>query len=404
VPVYRRAFVTSTTGTGKLGNWTEVIGLGLTSFEAGNRICQIRAEAAGLATGGDPEFMAWLSDPTDDAYCRLRGLAGRREDDCDSTPPLPVAGPWIRVDGLPWSGDLDTLTSGEPAGGPYLQMDVAENATIVALSSNFMSGTDDSGVSSIPERHCQSWISEADTDNWSGGVVSSVDSWSGGASGGCNTPRRLLCLETGFGDAAPHPKGPGSITFVTSTTCAGDLGACTAAPGDTGLDAGDNYCRESAATALLPQPDSFFAWLSTDVGPTLVSRITGPGPWRRLDGYPVAANAADWFDGRLAAVPFVDETGTEVPVGSSAWTGTTPTGSATGDDCVEWTVPTAGASGTDGWTHRSGAFWTEISIAPEPCNVPRRLYCLSNFVQLFWDNFERGDFSRWDRVVPPPVP
>ena len=97
------AFVTSVEGTGNLSSWSDAgdqIGLA-----AGDAICQARAEAGKLSGS----FVAWLSDADDDAYCRVQNLEGKKLANCGQ-PELPTAaGPWVRVDGLPFAGTIDQM-------------------------------------------------------------------------------------------------------------------------------------------------------------------------------------------------------------------------------------------------------------------------------------------------------
>ena len=100
------AFATSTTGSGDLHSWAEVAGTGLSGLAAADAICQTRAAAGGL--DAPEEFVAWLSDRDDDAYCRVFGLHGKRADHC-GLPADPVgAGPWLRSDGVPFAATIET--------------------------------------------------------------------------------------------------------------------------------------------------------------------------------------------------------------------------------------------------------------------------------------------------------
>src|SRR6188768_570424 len=93
--VVRRMFVTSVSGTGDLGSWPAA-GIA-TGLAAGDAICQARASAASLPNPSG--YRAWLSDSTDDAYCRIHMLTGKLSANCGQ-PTLPAsAGPWRRTDG-----------------------------------------------------------------------------------------------------------------------------------------------------------------------------------------------------------------------------------------------------------------------------------------------------------------
>ena len=378
----RHVFVSSAVGTGKLSTWADSVALeGLTG---GDRICQTLAEAAEITPIDSGAFVAWLSDSDHDAYCRVQGLTGKKSNACDGAKVLPGAGPWARVDGLPWGAELDLLTSPEPAGGPRIQLDLDENGDLQADVS-YMTGTSQTGQLTNGNGNCLEWDSDSLSASWDGSLSDAVDGWSGDGRSACSGPfLHIVCIEKGVGAALPPPAEPGALAFVTSTSCTGDFDACTSEPGDTGLEAADNICRARAIAGNLPSPESYFAWISI-AGESAGARLTGPGPWRRVDGYPLAATAADWKDGRLTSALFVDELGGEV-LYDNTWTGTNSLGNATGFDCDEWS--STDGLGTDGLPPRSGSIWTNRTTAA--CSTPKRLYCLSNLVVIFWNDFEPG--------------
>ena len=71
-------FVTSVTGKGDLECWPDA-GMA-TGLAAGDAICQARATAAGLANPSN--FVAWISDMNDDAYCRVHNFSGTKAANC----------------------------------------------------------------------------------------------------------------------------------------------------------------------------------------------------------------------------------------------------------------------------------------------------------------------------------
>lgn len=77
----RLAFVTSVQGNANLQTWADANGL--SGLAAADRICRQRATAAGLAEAD--QFVAWMSDSNDDAYCRVHGLPGKRSANCGLT-------------------------------------------------------------------------------------------------------------------------------------------------------------------------------------------------------------------------------------------------------------------------------------------------------------------------------
>jgi hypothetical protein len=86
--------------------------------------------------------------------------------------------------------------------------------------------------------------------------------------------------------------------FVTSVAGNGNLASWPLSGGGVGLAAGDNICRARAFIADLPNPGSYYAWLSTAStdaychvqGQTgkkasgCVGPAAGAGPWYRYDG------------------------------------------------------------------------------------------------------------------------
>ncbi|MBI5194666.1 MAG: Ig-like domain-containing protein [Nitrospirae bacterium] len=98
VPGNRIAFVTSGRGNGNLSTWADAGEK--TGIAAGDTICQARANAAGLSG----TYAAWLSDSTNDAYCHIHNLTGKKADNCGQTTLPAEAGPWLRMDGLPFRG------------------------------------------------------------------------------------------------------------------------------------------------------------------------------------------------------------------------------------------------------------------------------------------------------------
>lgn len=102
----RVMFVTSSTGSGNFSSWSEAGGQ--TGLAAADKVCRARATAAGLANAST--FVAWASDSSDDAYCRVTGFAGTKETNCGQGS-LPDGGPWVRTDGRPFARSLADLTA-----------------------------------------------------------------------------------------------------------------------------------------------------------------------------------------------------------------------------------------------------------------------------------------------------
>jgi len=397
---YRVAFVTSTLGFGNLGDsndaghWVETNGTGLTGLEAGDKICQVRAEAVGLATAGSPVFRAWLSDSLDDAYCHVQGLTGKRFDisPCDGGTEI-GGGPWVLVDGELFARDLANFTSPLP-GGPLRPPLLDENGAFL-YSKNFYTGTKEDGTRSNTGNDCNGWSDGTAGFNVAGGTTDSLASWSGGAGTGCNFQQRLLCLEQGTGTNPPLPREPGALVFVSSEAGSGGFTDWTSSGGLGGIAGADAACQSLADLAGLPAPESFVAYLSTS-STDAKDRLTIDGPWKRLDGFRIAATKAELINNYIDVPIWIDDAGGVAF--DEVWTGTNPNGTKTSNTCYSWADGTAGFNGDRGLRYRNHAGWA--STGPTPCGTPRHVYCFSNVVSIFWDGFESSATSRWSAVAP----
>lgn len=207
--------MTSVSGTGNLGSWPDASGQ--TGLAAGDATCQARARAAGLEPAQG--FRAWLSDSSDDAYCRMHGLTGKKAGLCGQVA-LPVdAGPWVRTDGYPFGPKLVDMLA--PRFGVFTPASFDETGNEIPGTARYFTGTVDTGEGG--PYYCGDWTSGAPFANgWSGrtswtGSIWTV--WSGTIGGKeCDIPSRLLCLE--IGSAAPLPPftESGLSVFVTSTS------------------------------------------------------------------------------------------------------------------------------------------------------------------------------------------
>ena len=372
----RLGFVISVTGSLAFGTWPDAGGQ--VGLAAADQICSTRATIAGLP---DPaSFVAWLSDSSDDAWCRIHGLDGKRADNCGQ-PVLPAnAGPWQDTTGQPL---LAALPAGlGPNGAHYTALRYTEFGQPLAGSwEPVPTGTDANGVAS--RALCADW-----TDTQAPGAVTAGNSgrttvgWTDSVTPPCALPnRRLYCLQAGPGAALPRQRWA-RLAFVTTATGSGHLSTWTQAGGAEGVAAGDNVCRAEAATAGVPQAATFKAWLSA--GATgAATRFSNDGPWRRPDGVRVADNLAGLTSGRLLAPINQTLDGTYLG-GDLVWTGTQLDGSAS-LNCEGWS--NASAEGVPGWANGSYSSWTFLGAGP--CNEPMRLYCLSDSDELYVDGFDQ---------------
>lgn len=398
--VKRRAFVTSVSGTGDLGSWPDAGSA--TGLAAGNAICRARATAAGLPNA--TTYRAWLSSDTTDAYCHLRGQSGVKGA-CTGGAPL-AAGPWYLANGITnFTGSLDELTSNDPVlYRPVLRDEFDDVLPAEADLRTYWTGTspdgkrwDDAG----PPWTCTGWTNGVSGSAPIGDGLATVWVWTqGGFAPGCSESRRLLCFEPGESEFTTLAWGPGSIVFQTSLSGPSNLGSWPQADGATGLAAGDAICRNLAAAAHLPAPDSFVAWLST-AAVDARDRVTSNGPFRRLDHFVVANDEADLLDGSLDTTIHLDQHGVAVNGTPDIATGTAADGTASGADCNGWTSVSVGDDQTTGRPNfASLPDWTNRTAAGS-CSGNVRLYCFSNQIVLFWDGFElTGDTSRWSAAVP----
>ena len=388
----KRVFVTSVACSSPLGPCS--VAPGDDKLAAANHVCEERAAAAGLSPNGEV-FRAWLSDADTDAYCNVLGLSGHRGDvvPC-GTATLPTAGPWERVDGLPFAESIDDLVG--PGHSPLVTVSVDELGALVT-NGNYLSGSDIHGAYA-PSMSCQNWVVTDGSANWSGGNADLAgQDWISGSALSCNTPARVVCFETGAGDPLRYPSAPGALAFVSASFGAGELELFPGSGGLAGLAGADAACQSSASAAHLPSPTSFVAWLS-DSGDSAASRMQIDGPWKRVDGIEIASSLADLTDSRLRAPIIVTESG-EIS-GSFTWTGTIPDGTVAPETCDGWLSAEAPDSGMSGRAWRSDSSWTQGS--PWSCAFEASLFCFSNRIILGWDNFELGDFRRWSDVAPGP--
>ena len=94
-PGQRLAFVTSVQGTANLQSQVDSGG----HTGPGRGRCHLRRLSHGGELPAPDQFVAWLSDSSDDAYCRLHGLHGQRAGNCGQASLPKSGGPRSSVDG-----------------------------------------------------------------------------------------------------------------------------------------------------------------------------------------------------------------------------------------------------------------------------------------------------------------
>ncbi len=135
------AFATSTIGTGDMHSWGEVVGTNLAGLDAADGICQVRAAESGLPHPED--FVAWLSDRNDDAYCRVFGLSGKLANHCGLLVRPVGAGPWLRTDGVPFAGTIEDALADNVV---YSTLSVDESGDPLLMPFESFTGTDVDGT------------------------------------------------------------------------------------------------------------------------------------------------------------------------------------------------------------------------------------------------------------------
>jgi hypothetical protein len=176
---------------------------------------------------------------------------------------------------------------------------------------------------------------------------------------------------------APSGPPPGSKrVFVSSLRYSADLRS--AGGQATGLASADYICQNLADAAQVG--GAWKAWISTSTV-NAVDRITGNGPWYRMDGQLAFPNRA-----RLGTTPLVpiliDEMGGQPDPFYEAWTGTAlggfkaPLGSRQSVTCADWTstIDSTQVGGVVGDIDANSSSWT--NLATGYCSpFHRRLYC-----------------------------
>lgn len=389
--VTRRAFVTSVTGTGDISSWAGATGV--TALDKGDSICRARAAAAALPNPAT--YRVWLSTAQTDAFCHVQGLTGQKATGCGGGA-LPGGGPWYLRNGVtPFTSDLETLTGPEKVIYRSVIFDET-GAEPDFANGRIWTGTNADGVFSAD--NCFGWTTPSvGLLGTIGRSQSSAYGWTGGATWTCDVAQHLLCLEPGASQPFELGWSPAAIAFSSSQVGEGDLGSWPQAGAAAGLAAGDAICRNLAAAAHLPVPESFVAWLS-DATHDARDRVTVDAAFRRVDNYPIADSHADLVDGFATNSLHVNEHGGYADSAIGVETGTFGDGTATPDHCNGWTSSSPAVLATFGSAGLArSSLWTEGFAGT--CEKTRRIYCFANVVTVFWDGFESTDAARWSLSV-----
>jgi hypothetical protein len=262
-----QVFVTSVKGNGDLGSWPDAGER--TDLEAGDAICQARAEAAQLPGS----FRTWLSDDNNDAYCRIHNLSGKKSANCGQDVLPASAGPWVRTDGFPFGARIDRLIENGEVFSP-LRLDEFGNS--IPSPTFYYTNTLPDGTLFSVASPCANWTSSLSAESpLNGNSDRTTNFWTWYSGSGCDEDVPIVCFQTAAGPDLPPFRADGKKVFLTSVVGNGNLGSWPDAGGETGIDAGDAICQARAAQGGLQ--GTFKAWLS-DSTTEAVGRLTGNGP------------------------------------------------------------------------------------------------------------------------------
>jgi hypothetical protein len=158
---------------------------------------------------------------------------------------------------------------------------------------------------------------------------------------------------------------PRYLMFQTSSVYTGNLG---------GLNGADTLCQAQATAGGLT--DQYMAWLS-DQSTEAKDRIDHAGPYHSTQGVTIAQNWQDLTDGSWLVYLNVDEAGVSLVGSKYPWTGTTPSGQSTGEDCNGWNSEAVSYSGTYGLSTQRDGYWSEWATSNCSDTGGHTLICMS---------------------------
>lgn len=342
--------------------------MAFSGLAAGDAICRSRAGAAGLDNAQN--FVALLSDSTDDAYCRLHGVSGTVLFSCGQRTLPNKTGPWVNTRGENLAESLSAMVS--PTYWTYRPIRYDEFGN--AVNSRYFTATSFRATLNGFGVTCGDWTERSNAIVSAGGTNATAGGIFGVGGSECSTELPIACFEVGPGPSLEPESPQGSLVFLTDAQGNGNLGGWPGASGATGIDAADAICRASATAAKLPLPDDFIAWISDDTFDA-ADRFEYQGPWYRTDGVLVAQDFAELTGGNLKAPMNLTESGVYVN-GRSAWTGSWPSGLALPENCRNWTSGSTDDSGRSGISSFTDAFSNYFQYQCDRDQLG--LYCLHN--------------------------
>jgi hypothetical protein len=228
----------------------------LTSLAVADAICAARATEAGLPG----THVAWISRDGVAARDRLAGARG-----------------WVRVDGAPFTDQVDDLL----AGTIWMPLRLDERGNDVGDGALVYTGTTSAGTLATGDN-----CSVAGTGR-SGSPHKTFSDWTSDGSLACNVAQRLYCFGVDrVAQVAPTPAA-GRRAFITSASFAPSSGS----------GAADALCASSSSSSGLS--GSYLALIGGPTASAMSRFDLGGANWVRLDGIPIATStttfaAAQW--------------------------------------------------------------------------------------------------------------
>jgi hypothetical protein len=182
----------------------------------------------------------------------------------------------------------------------------------------------------------------------------------------CHLLAVLVLLTAAVGTATSAVAA--QLVFVSSDVHTGKLG---------GLAGGDAICNGLAQAAGLP--GMWVAWLS-NAGINAGDRISGNGPFVRIDRVQIAADRSALLSGTLEAPIEITETGALDGIAEDVWTGTDANGNRSGFTCQGWNTDSSMVTGTAGQLDFSDTSWT--AGGQNPCSNSQHIYCFQQPLPL----------------------
>lgn len=375
-------FVTSSSGNGDLSTWPG--SGGMTGLAGGDAICQGLADDAGLPGN----YVAYLSDSTDDAFCRIHGLTGKRSNNCGQAEPIDAGDSevWHRTDGRPFI--RNAIDGHWPTDEVFYPLWLDENGQ-PRQERWVMTGSSEMGGVATSGGTCDDY-SDPNESVAFGSTSETSSNWGSGSGGPCSISFNLLCFRTDQNPAGFKPDSRGiRQAFATTDRVYGNLTLEPDSDGLGGLEGADRICRNQAAEADLKDADTYKAFLS-ETGTSAFDRFNWPDlPWARLDGVLFAGDLPTLID--QGSETSLNHTPSGTYIGREyGWSGTESGGTPSADNCNDWSEAGDGISGTAMPINHAGSNWgINTSSGSWPCDPPiGRLFCLADSDLIFHDGIE----------------